>query len=211
MSASAGFIMNQNGYGSYHAWVLLLFCLLYYSDGVAFILYGVGHGSIISKCLISHRFFCRWFLRHFQQVFGGRPTVLVTNVGTGTEMEGAIICGLDVVGFDMSSIMYSCAATRLANVMQAQAYRLKLSKHIAQKPEDYLPAAQVTLPGVVLASPDKRQRALLQKNTMGGLHILYHTMLGLPWPTKLFKGRTVPAAGFIGRNIIETGLKIYIM
>jgi hypothetical protein len=65
---------------------------------------------------------------------------------------------------------------------------------------------------VVLTSPDKRQRALLEKNTMGGLHILYQAVLGLPWPTKVdSKGRTVPAAGNIGRNIIETGLKIYIM
>ncbi len=47
---------------------------------------------------------------------------------------------------------------------------------------------------------------------MGGLHILYQAVLGLPWPTKVdSKGRTVPAAGNIGRNIIETGLKIYIM
>jgi hypothetical protein len=209
MSASAGFIMNQNGYGSDRSCLGLIAVAFTQklSDGVAFILYG----SMISKFLISHRFFCRWFLRHFQQVFGGRPTVLITNVGTGTEMEGAIICGLDVVGFDLSSIMYSCAATRLANVMQAQAYRLQLSQHNAQKPEDYLAAAQLTLPGAVLASPDKRQRALLQKNTMGGLHILYHTILGLPWPTKVYNGKMKTAAGFTGRNIIQTGLKMYIM
>lgn len=199
--------MNQNGYGSDISCLCLIaarsFLILQHSI--------FGHASIISKFLISHCFVCRWFLRHFQQVFGGRPTVLITNAGTGTEMEGAIICGLDVVGFDLSSIMYSCAATRLANVMQAQAYRLQLAKHTAQKPEDLLDAAQLTLPGVVLTSPDKRQRALLEKNKMGGLHVLYHTVLGIPWPTKVINGKTVPAAGNIGRNIIETGLKIYIM
>jgi hypothetical protein len=127
--------------------------------------------------------------------------VLVTNVGTGSEMEGAIICGLDVVGLEMSGVMYSCAANRLANVMQAQAYRRDLAKLEATQPEDYVAAARLTLPDVVLTSPDKRQRAHLQKNSMPSILILYHGILGLDWPL---------TTKSLAQRVMETALKLYI-
>jgi hypothetical protein len=116
-------------------------------------------------------------------------------------MEGAIICGLNVVGVDVSHKMYLCAANRrLANVMQAQAFRRDLALLKPVDVEDYVKAAHLTLPAVVLTSPEKRQRALLQKNNMRGLHIMYHTVLGLPWSAKGLRQR-----------LLETGLKLHIM
>ena len=129
--------------------------------------------------------------------------MVVSNAGTGSEMEGAIICGLNVVGIEMSQVMYSNAARRLANVMQAQAFRLELARLEPEVPEDYVKRARLTLPAVILTSPEKRQRTHLQKSSMDGLDLLYHTVLNLPWPQP---NKSTPA-----KNMMEAGLKIHIM
>jgi trans-aconitate methyltransferase len=130
-----------------------------------------------------------------------QPTVLVTNAGSGTEMEAATICGLNVVGVDSSHAMFSCAAKRLQRVQEAQKARLTLARLAASKPEDYIQAAIINLPTSHLTSPEKRRRAVFQES-MPGLDVLYHGVMGVQWHKEI-KSRRM--------SLLTASLKVYIM
>lgn len=145
---------------------------------------------------------CRWFYRHFAPVFGGRPTVLVTNAGTGTEMVTALTYGLNVIGVDSARTMIECAKKRLTQTVNA----LSLRKDLAAVPLDDLVKCAVTaLPSVKLATPQKRRVTLINNDDMPSLFRLYHVMVNLPW--------TWPAGARkpVKPSTLKAGLRLHMM
>jgi tRNA G10 N-methylase Trm11 len=150
-------------------------------------------------------FHCRWFCRHFQDPLGGNPSVLVTNAGTGTELMGAVLSGLNCIGVDSSRTMIHTAKKRLQSLVEAQENRLQLARKARENPDlvQLISAAVVQLPVTTLASPDKRRITALARDNLSSQLQLYHALVNCPWTKRK------PRKGVA--YILRAGLKLHIM
>ena len=141
-------------------------------------------------------------------MFGGKPTVLVTNAGTGTEMVSALRCGLNVIGVDSARTMVHCAKQRLALTDNALKLRVDLAKSEFQDLEQLLSNVTKELPTAKLATPEKRRTINLSKDMMSPLYRLYHVVVNLKFAPIEKNGSLVKP---LRPYILKAGLRLHIL